>query len=244
MQEQEKSSKSNNNICSRTDEYAYIKSYMFVKGFAVAKNLRQTLIALSIARQFHNGQYRNDGLPYIIHPLKVCTTVISYGIDDDITLSAALLHDLLEDCKDSLPLKGQELICEYHLSEEVLEIVKLLTKKSGLTNEELSIYFNKIQGNYRAALIKLSDRLHNCSSLYTFSPQRMNKYIKETEQFLIPMASYCKKYYPDYVNAFTILKTSIFALNNSMKIMLEKYGPEIPSTPILQISQVTTSLKH
>lgn len=99
-----------------TDENKYMKSYMFIQGFAVAKNLRQTLIALSVARQFHTGQYRNDGLPYITHPLKVCTTLISYGIDDDITLSAALLHDILEDCSDCLPLKGQELVCEYQLS--------------------------------------------------------------------------------------------------------------------------------
>ena len=49
MQGQENFSKTSNHVCSSTNEYAYIKSYMFVKGFAVAKNLRQTLIALSIA---------------------------------------------------------------------------------------------------------------------------------------------------------------------------------------------------
>ena len=40
--------------------------------------------------------------------------------------------------------------------------------------------------------------------------------------FLIPMASYCKKYYPEFTNAFGILKRNIEALNSSMKIMLEK----------------------
>ena len=105
-----------NDTYNEADTIKYIKSYMFIKGFAVAKNLKQTLIALAVARHFHDGQYRKDGMPYIVHPLKVCTTLMNYGIDDDVTLAAALLHDLLEDCSDKLPLKGRELITEYHLS--------------------------------------------------------------------------------------------------------------------------------
>ena len=60
---------------NEVDTEKYIKSYMFIKGFAVAKNLKQTLIALAVARHFHNGQYRKDGMPYIVHPLKVCSTL-------------------------------------------------------------------------------------------------------------------------------------------------------------------------
>ena len=91
----------------------YIKSYMFIKGFAVGKSLKQTMVALSLARQLHDGQHRKDGTPYIAHPLKVCSTLISYGIDDDVTLAAALLHDVLEDCGDRLPLGGRELVLQY-----------------------------------------------------------------------------------------------------------------------------------
>jgi len=40
---------------NEVDTEKYIKSYMFIKGFAVAKNLKQTLIALAVARHFHNG---------------------------------------------------------------------------------------------------------------------------------------------------------------------------------------------
>lgn len=208
---------------NEVDTEKYIKSYMFIKGFAVAKNLKQTLIALAVARHFHNGQYRKDGMPYIVHPLKVCSTLINYGIDDDTTLAAALLHDLLEDCSDKLPLKGRELITEYHLSQEVLDIITLLTKESGLDEYELSVYFKKIERNCKASLIKLSDRLHNSTSLYTFTFERMRKYIKETDNFLIPMASYCKNYYPDYTNSFSILKSNIYSLNNSMRIMMDKF---------------------
>ena len=84
-----------NDEFNENDTARYIKSYMFIKGFAFGKNLRQVLVSLPIARKLHDGQYRKDGAPYICHPLKVCTTLISYGVDDDVTLSASLLHDVL-----------------------------------------------------------------------------------------------------------------------------------------------------
>lgn len=206
-----------------TDISHYIKSYMFIKGYSVAKNLNQTTVALALAQNLHEGQYRKDGMPYIQHPLKVCTTLISYGIEDDVILAAALLHDILEDCQDKLPLNGKELITEFHLSKEVFDIISILTKESGLTQNELSVYFERIGRNPKAALIKLSDRLHNSSTLYTFSFERMEKYIQETYTFLIPMASFCKKYYPEYTNAFSILKSNIYSLNHSMDIMMKKF---------------------
>ena len=211
-----------NDIFDENEAVKYMKSYMFIKGFAFGKGLRQTILSLAVARRLHEGQYRKDGTPYISHPLKVCTTLISYGIEDDVTLSAALLHDVLEDCKEKLPLEGSELVLEYGLDQEILEIIRLLTKESGLDDYELSVYFKRIEENPKAALIKLADRLHNSSTLYTFSNERMKKYLRETKKFMIPMAPYCKKYYPEYNNAFCILKNNIEMLNSTMMVMLEK----------------------
>ena len=110
----------------------------------------------------------------------------------------------------------------YHLSKEVYEIIVLLTKKSGLNEQELGIYFDKIRQNPKVALIKLADRLHNCSSLYTFNNKRMRKYIQETDQYILPMASFCKHFYPIYGKQFYILKNSISNMNQSMDVMLKR----------------------
>ena len=136
------------------DSSRYIKSFMFVKGFAVALDLQQTLIALAIARKMHCGQTRKDGTPYISHPLKVCSTLINYGVKDDVTLAAALLHDVVEDCKDKLPFGGKELITEYGIDPEVYRIILLLSKDSGLNDYELSVYFNEIKKDYRAVRVQ------------------------------------------------------------------------------------------
>lgn len=215
---------------NQQDTIQYIDSYMFIRGFAVGKDLPQTLIALAVARHFHDGQYRKDGTPYICHPLKVCSSLINYGVDDDITLAASLLHDVIEDCQDKLPYGGKELVTEFGIDWEVIKIVEMLSKESGLDDHALSMYFDKIKRDPRALLIKLSDRLHNSSTLYSFTLPKMRKYIRETEMFLIPMASYGKRYYPKYSNALSILKNSIYSLNHSMDIMLQKIEEQQSTT--------------
>jgi guanosine-3',5'-bis(diphosphate) 3'-pyrophosphohydrolase len=55
--------------------------------------------ALLKAAQLHDGQYRKNGEgidPYILHPLQVADIVSNYTSDEDV-VSAALLHDTLED---------------------------------------------------------------------------------------------------------------------------------------------------
>lgn len=209
-------------VFNEADTSKYIDSYMFIKGFAVGKELSQTLIALAVARHFHDGQYRKGGDPYICHPLKVCSNLIGLGIDDDTTLAASLLHDVIEDCQDKLPYGGNELVTEYGVDPEVIRVVTLLSKESGLNDRELSIYFDRIKKDPKALLVKLSDRMHNSSSLYEFTLQKMRVQIEETYKFIIPIASYGKRYYPQYTNALTIMKNSIFSLNHSMDIMLKK----------------------
>lgn len=198
-----------------------------IKGYAVAKHFQQTIVALSLAKRLHEGQYRMGGDPYIIHPLKVCNTLIACGMEDDTLLAAALLHDVLEDCQDKLKNNGEEFVREYGLSPEVLEIITILTKESGLSEKDLQVYFDGIKNNGKTLLIKLSDRLHNSSTLYSFPYEKLVKYIDETDRFIILIADYGNDYYPEYTNAINLLKSNIFSLNRSMRIMLEKSETEI-----------------
>lgn len=213
-----------NETLNQEDKNVYNNSYMFIKGVAIEANLQQTLIALAVARRMHEGQHRKDGTPYFLHPLKVCSTLYNYGIKDDAVLAAALLHDVLEDCQDKLPLGGKELISEYGISQEVYDIVQLVTKESGLDDYELSLYFDKIRKNPKALLVKLSDRLHNSQTLYAFANSedhnaKLKRYLRETNLFIIPMAQYGKAYYPQYTNALSSLKSHIYSLNHSMEII-------------------------
>ena len=222
------------------EEFLYVKPYAFIKGYALGRNLTNTLIALPLARYIHNGQYRKGlteingvkyKLPYILHCLKVCSTLISLNLpfpneELDILFAAALLHDTLEDGGEKIQDYGMEFVTEYGLDLRVLEIIKALSKNSGATDEELNVYFNKIKRNKFTLLIKLADRSHNVEDLYNMSIDKLHKYVKETRTFIYPLVTYGKSVYPEISNALTILKSKIVSLTELTEIICVKYEEE------------------
>lgn len=105
-----------------------------------------------------------DGDPYICHSLKVCTTLISCG-GVDITLSAELLQDVLENYHKKLSFNGREFICHYHLREEVMEIIRLLIKKSGLNSHELGRY-SKSRSETQSGIYRIYQCFQNVKKKY------------------------------------------------------------------------------
>ena len=220
------------------EKYLYTETYMFIKGYATALKLGNTLKALPMCVIIHDGQYRKGKMefeneqyqiPYVVHCLKVCSTLIALDLplerhDLDILLAAALLHDTLEDQPQKFPHAGEEFMSQYGLDPEVLHLVKLVTKRTGASQEELRTYFNVISGNPLATLLKLSDRSHNSESMYEMTPEKIRKYIKESREGIYPMASYGKNHYPEFSNGITILKSKIESLVNTTEALLEMFG--------------------
>ena len=66
-------------------------------------------MALTLAAEKHNGQFRIGGQPYITHPVAVAQLVRDRGYGADYQI-AALFHDLLEDTdtirRATMPLKA------------------------------------------------------------------------------------------------------------------------------------------
>lgn len=220
------------------EEYLYSKSYLFIKGFATGRNYQNTLKALPLARLIHNGQYRKgetiiDGnivhLPYLVHCLKVCSTLISLNLpltdkELDLLYACAILHDTLEDGEKYFPKGGEEYYTEYGLDKEVMNIIKLLSKHTGADEYELNEYFNEIKKNKIALLIKLADRSHNVEDLYNM--KNISKYIKETRDYFLnknSLCAYAKAHYPDISNGITILKSKILSLTEATEVMMHKY---------------------
>ena len=219
------------------DQPMYIKPYLFIKGYAVAKNMRHTLRALPLCRTFHNGQYRKGTalvngkecrLPYVLHVLKVCSTLISLHLpltneELDILCCCALLHDSLEDADEFVPKGGEELVSEYGFPDMVPTTIKLLSKHAGASQVELSEYFNAIKRNKFALLVKLADRSHNVEDLYNMKIEKLHKYVKETRDFIYPLCSYGKQSYPELSDGITILKSKILSLTELTETIVEQY---------------------
>lgn len=151
--------------------------------------------AIELAFAAHEGQLRDEGTPYVQHPLRVWESFKEYRPLGDTPVRhyeelgcVALLHDVLEDCDVSY----DQLATEF--SPFVAEGVRLLTKfpaAEGVEKAERdAAYFAALQLAHRdVQLIKLLDRLDNLSTLgHSRKPGKLERYIEETERIFVPWA--------------------------------------------------------
>ncbi|MBB5690056.1 bifunctional (p)ppGpp synthetase/guanosine-3',5'-bis(diphosphate) 3'-pyrophosphohydrolase [Roseomonas alkaliterrae] len=146
--------------------------------------------AYALAAEAHAPQKREDGQPYIVHPLAVAEILAGYRLDAA-TIATALLHDTVEDTGVTLP----EL--EKRFGKEVARLVDGVTK---LTRLELQSERTKQAENFRklvlamsedirVLLVKLADRLHNMRTLGAKgSPEKRRKTARETLEIYAPLA--------------------------------------------------------
>jgi len=108
--------------------------------------------ALVFAYNAHHGQLDYNGIPYIFHPLH-----LAEQMEDEISCTAALLHDVVEDTAVTM----EELAREF--PEEVVEVVKLLTHEDSAegSNYDYFSYLLPIRAHPIARKVKLADIAHN-----------------------------------------------------------------------------------
>lgn len=195
------------------------RMYTFLRGYASGADLTETMKALSFARAKHAGQYRKSGEAYIVHPLTMACNAVSLGIRDDNVIAAILLHDVCEDCNVG--------ISELPVSDEIRHSVNLLTFMV-MDGESKKIaknrYYNMILDNRAAVLTKLIDRCHNVSSMAgTFSRDRLQRYIGETRQYVLPLLRKAKSKYPADADILFILKYHITSVVDSIEAAMIAY---------------------
>ncbi len=181
-------------------DWEHMKTY--VKATAKTLKLTNTLSAVDYAVEAHQGQHRkNTDVPYIYHPLNLACHALSMNITEDEILAACLLHDVIEDCgkkKDDLPV-----------NEEAKELVVLLThEKTTDTNRDeiMTAYFNAIEKNPKACLVKCLDRCNNLTTMsWGLKLNRIYRMIHETENYFPPLLNVLKKT-PEYNNAAWLLR--------------------------------------
>ena len=155
--------------------------------------------AFEFANEAHKNVRRRSGEPYILHPIEVARIVVEdIGLGYK-SISAALLHDVVEDTdytvEDIRNLFG----------DKIASLVDGLTKiKTVLDNEDrtqkVNIYAESLQAenfkrilltmgdDVRVVLIKLADRLHNCRTIDSMPEHKRDKILSETMFIFIPLA--------------------------------------------------------
>ena len=148
-----------------------------------------------IRRAFQLGYYahRNDlrlsGDPYFSHPIEVAAILASDIGFDDISVAAALLHDVVEDTEFSLDYIREE------FGDDIATIIDGLTKISDVfESRELGQAENvrklmlSMASDIRVILVKFADRLHNMRTIDSLPKQKQLKIATETRDLFAPLA--------------------------------------------------------
>ena len=138
--------------------------------------------AVSFAARAHRHQLRKDGqTPYAAHTFRVSLVLRHvFGIDDPRVLTAALLHDTIEDT----PTDFDELAEQF--GPEVAGWVAALTKDMRLEEAEREKEYHRVLTGapWQVVVCKLADLYDNLSDSRKLTPDRRDRAIRRQDEYL------------------------------------------------------------
>ncbi len=146
--------------------------------------------AYNFALDAHQNQKRDEGVPYIIHPVAVANILTELKLDSA-TITTGLLHDTIEDTNVTYETVKKE------FGQEVANLVDGVTKLSALENKasdnSKAENFRKLilatSKDIRVLLVKLADRLHNMRTIHFIKDKdKIIRKAKETMEIYAPLA--------------------------------------------------------
>ena len=166
-------------------------AYLLAEGRRHLVKFNETLVerAFRFCVEAHKHDVRVSGEPYYTHPAQVAHIVIREIPLDDVSVVAALLHDVVEDTTYSV----KDIRAEY--GAEVAEIVDGATKISDVFKsreitqaESYRKLLLSLVRDVRVMLIKFADRLHNMRTIDSLPRERQERLARETMEIYAPFA--------------------------------------------------------
>ena len=145
--------------------------------------------AYRFACEFHKGQMRDSGEPYMVHPLSVALILAEMRMDL-VTIQTGLLHDIVEDTSVTV----EEI--RKNFGDEVAGCVDGVTKLAKFdffsAEEREAESFRKMLlamvNDIRVIIVKLADRTHNMRTLAWLNEERRRRIARETIEIYAPIA--------------------------------------------------------
>jgi (p)ppGpp synthase/HD superfamily hydrolase len=189
---------------------AFEKRKLALKFYLLGRNYYKALEAFNFAEQHHTGLRKDGVTPEFQHQIDIALylTTLKDVQDEETTLAAALLHDVMED----YAVSHEEMERRFGL--RLTEIVWRLTKKYKGVEKDLPAYFEEISNDPVASLVKGADRIHNVQSMVgVFTVEHQKHYVDEVKTYFLPMLKRAKKSFPRqspaYFNIEHLLKSQL-----------------------------------
>lgn len=170
--------------------------------------------AINIAEQYHTG-LRKDGItPEIYHQYSMAgfalTLLQLFPKVSVEVLVTIFLHDTIEDYPETVDIIQKELPEYYHFVEGMSK-----EKRNGkMSNDE---YYGVLGGNVVLSIVKSIDRTHNLSTALALKEEKINAYIVETREYVLPMIKIAKRYNPEYDCFFEHMKSVINIITTTLE---------------------------
>ena len=145
--------------------------------------------AYEIASERHRDQFRASGELYISHLIEVANILADMRLDAT-TLTAALLHDSIEDTEYPVARIQERFGPDVaRLVEGVTKISRLnMTAPEARQAENVRKMLLAMVNDVRVVLVKLADRLHNMRTLEYLPPEKQQRISRETLDIYAPIA--------------------------------------------------------
>lgn len=145
--------------------------------------------AFTLGEAAHEGQKRNSGENFFVHPLNVALILADLNMDTQ-TIVAGLLHDVVEDTEYSY----QDIVGEFGV--EIADLIDGVTKlknikyktKQESQAENLRKMVLAMAKDIRVIIVKLADRLHNMRTLEYMNDEKKKEKALETLEIYAPLA--------------------------------------------------------
>ena len=200
-------------------QFSAQKMYVFLKGALTGAKMTEAVRALAYMRDHHEGQVRNDGQPYAVHPLMMACYAMSLESEfiDDVVMAGLLLHDVCEET--NTPVE------ELPFSDEVKRAVKYVTLvrfKDETKFEHKKRYMNELLECRASVIIKAIDKMFNLMTMSAVFPEdKVRKNVVEADMLFLPVLREAKKKWPEMSRLLWVLRTGIRAVNDNLALYLK-----------------------
>lgn len=137
----------------------------------------------------HGKDLRASGEPYFTHPVHVAIIVAEEMALDDVSVAAALLHDVVEDTEYTLKDIGDEFgVSVANIVDGATKITDVFKSREITEAASYRKLLLSMVNDVRVILVKFADRLHNMRTLQFLSPERQRRMAQETLDIYAPFA--------------------------------------------------------